>query len=69
MPIDKEGHVIGKDNPAALPQFRDVNHNGDYFDDSFLRDTRFKPRGRPEYEKNIDRYSVVVPAGAKAPSP
>ena len=67
MPIDKDGHVIGKDNPTALPQFRDVNHNGDYFDDSFLRDTRFKPRGRPEYEKNIDRYSVVVPAGAKGP--
>ncbi|HWZ42875.1 MAG TPA: Ig-like domain-containing protein [Candidatus Saccharimonadales bacterium] len=67
LPIDKSGKVIDKDNHEALPQFEDRNHNGDFFDDSFLRDTRFKPRGRPEYENNIDRYSVVIPAGTQGP--
>ncbi|MBZ5522530.1 MAG: Ig-like domain-containing protein [Acidobacteriia bacterium] len=65
--VDKDGKVIDKDNPEGLPQFTDTNGNGDFFDDSFLRDTRFKPRGRPEYEKNIDRYSVVIPAGTQGP--
>ena len=45
----------------------DTVGNGDLFDDSFLRDTRFKPRGRPEYEKKIDRYAVVIPPGTKGP--
>jgi len=67
LPIDKDGKVVDKDNPAGLPQFKDVNQNGDFFDDSFLRDTRFKPRGRPEYQKNIDRYSVVIPPGTQGP--
>ncbi len=67
MPIDKNGRVIDKDNSTALPQFTDFDHNGDLFDDSFLRDTRFKPRGRPEYEKKIDRYSVVIPPGTQGP--
>jgi hypothetical protein len=67
MPIDKDGRVIDVTNPTALPIFRDVNKNGDYFDDSFLRDTRLKPRGRPESELKINQYSVVVPAGTKGP--
>jgi NAD(P)-dependent dehydrogenase (short-subunit alcohol dehydrogenase family) len=44
LPTDQEGHVIDRDNSRALPQFKDVDGNGDLFDDSFLRDTRFKPR-------------------------
>jgi len=67
LPIDKNGHVIDKDNSTALPQFDDKDHNGDLFDDSFLRDTRFKPRGRPEYQKKIDRYTVVIPPGTQGP--
>lgn len=67
LPIDKDGRVIDRNNSLALPQFKDNNGNGDFFDDSFLRDTRFKPRGRPEYEKKIDRYSVVIPAGTEGP--
>jgi len=67
LPIDKDGRTIDRNNSTALPQFKDDNGNGDFFDDSFLRDTRFKPRGRPEYEKKIDRYSVVVPPDAKGP--
>jgi hypothetical protein len=67
LPIDKNGHVIDVSNSSALPQFKDSNDNGDFFDDSFLRDTRLKPRGRPEYQQKIDRYSVVVPAGTQGP--
>jgi hypothetical protein len=67
LPIDKDGRVIDRNNSTALPQFLDKDGNGDLFDDSFLRDTRFKPRGRPEYEKKIDRYSVVIPQGTQGP--
>jgi hypothetical protein len=67
LPIDKDGHVIDASNPLALPQFKDVNGNGDSFDDSFLRDSRLKPRGRAEYQQKVDRYSVVLPAGIKGP--
>lgn len=66
MPIDKDGRVIDQSNPG-LPVFKDLNGNGDYFDDSFLRDWRLKPRGRAQYQKKIDRYSVVVPPGTHGP--
>jgi hypothetical protein len=66
LPVDKDGHVINQSNPG-MEVFEDTNHNGDLFDDSFLSDTRFKPRGRKEYEKTIDRYSVVVPPGTQGP--
>jgi Bacterial Ig-like domain len=67
LPIDKDGRVIDRDNSTALPQFKDNDGNGDLFDDSFLRDSRFKPRGRPEYEKRIDRYAVIIPPGTQGP--
>jgi Big-like domain-containing protein len=67
LPIGADGRVIDRHNPTALPQFKDLDGNGDSFDDSFLRDTRFKPRGRPEYEKKIDRYTVVIPPGTRGP--
>lgn len=67
LPIDKDGHVIDASNPLALPQFKDSNGNGDYFDDSFLRDTRLKPRGHPQSQLRIDRYSVLIPADARGP--
>jgi Bacterial Ig-like domain len=67
LPVDKNGRVIDRTNSTALPVFKDSNGNGDFFDDSFLRDTRLKPRGRPESEQKIDRYSVVIPPGTKGP--
>jgi hypothetical protein len=67
LPVDKDGKAIGRNNSTALPQFKDNDGNGDLFDDSFLRDSRLKPRGRPEYEKNIDRYEVVIPSGTVGP--
>jgi hypothetical protein len=67
LPIDQDGHVIDAANPLALPQFKDKNGDGDYFDDSFLRDTRLKPRGHPQSLQKIDRYSVVIPADVRGP--
>src|SRR5215831_14834826 len=68
LPIDTDGRVIdAAANPRAVPQFRDLNLNGDLFDDSFLRDTRFKPLRLPEATKSFDRYSVVIPPGIKGP--
>ena len=67
MPIDANGKVIDKNNSLALPVFEDKNGNGDLFDDSYLRDSRIAPRGNPGNVVNIDRYSVVVPAGTKGP--
>jgi len=67
LPIDKNGRTIDASNSSALPQFKDTNGNGDFYDDSYLRDTRIKPRGHREYERKIDRYSVIVPAGTEGP--
>ena len=67
LPVDRNGRVIDSSNPSGLPQFKDINHNDDYFDDSFLRDTRLKPRGHSESQIKIDRYSIVIPAGTRGP--
>jgi hypothetical protein len=68
LPVDQNGQVIdAAHNPAGLPQFKDLNGNGDLFDDSFLRDTRFKPMPSPEASRTIDRYSILIPAGTRGP--
>ncbi len=67
MPIDEKGVVIDNQNPTGLPQFKDVTANGDLFDDSFLKDTRFKPMPSSEATKVVDRYAVVVPPGTQGP--
>jgi hypothetical protein len=67
LPVGEDGRPLDAANPTGLPRFRDVDNNGDLYDDSFLRDTRFKPMPYPEAIKRIDRYSVVVPEGTKGP--
>jgi hypothetical protein len=67
LPIDEKGRVIGRDNPRALPQFRDMNGNGDLFDDSFLRDTRLKPMPHADATVKVDRYAIVIPPGTRGP--
>jgi hypothetical protein len=67
LPVGEDGKTIDASNPGGLPQFKDVDRNGDLFDDSFLRDTRFKPMPHPEATKRVDRYAVVVPPGTKGP--
>jgi hypothetical protein len=68
LPVDESGRVIdAESNPRGLPVFKDLNGNGDLFDDSFLRDTRFKPMPHPEATKKVDRYAVVIPPGTRGP--
>src|SRR5262249_9780317 len=66
-PIDRRGIVIDKRNPNGLPQFRDVNGNGDLFDDAFLRDTRLRPMPHDGARVMLDRYSVVIPPRTVGP--
>jgi hypothetical protein len=68
LPIDKSGRVIdAATNPRGLPVFKDLNGDGDLFDDSYLRDTRFKPMPHPDAMKKVDRYAVVIPPGTRGP--
>jgi Big-like domain-containing protein len=67
MPIDARGAVIDKRNPNALPIFRDLNGNGDLFDDAFLRDTRLRPLPHAGATVTLDRYAVIVPPGTVGP--
>ncbi len=67
LPIDASGVVIDRSNPLGLPIFRDLNGNGDRFDDAFLRDTRLRPLPNPGARVALDRYSVVIPPGTRGP--
>lgn len=67
LPIDSGGAVIDRNNPLGLPQFTDFDGDGDIYDDSFLLDTRLGPRGTSTNALQLDRYSVVVPAGTAGP--
>src|SRR4029077_3836239 len=67
MPIDSRGVVIDKRNPGGLPLFRDVNGNGDLYDDAFLRDTRLRPLPHAGATVTLDRYAVAIPPGTRGP--
>jgi hypothetical protein len=68
LPVDKEGRIIDAAlNPTGLPQFRDVNGNGDLFDDSYLRDSRLKPLPSAEATRSVGRYAVMVPPDVRGP--
>lgn len=67
LPTDENGRVIDRSNPTGLPQFKDVNGNGDFFEESYLSDTRFKPMPQEGATKSVDRYSVIVPPGTQGP--
>jgi hypothetical protein len=68
LPIDGNGRVIdAASNPRGLPQFKDLNGNGDLFDDSFLRDTRLRPLPHAEATLSIDRYAIELPEGTVGP--
>ncbi|HEX2688246.1 MAG TPA: Ig-like domain-containing protein [Kofleriaceae bacterium] len=68
LPVDASGKVVESvRNPAGVPQFRDTDGNGDFFNDSFLMDTRLRPLPHAAATKKIDRYSVVIPPGTRGP--
>ncbi|MEA2600330.1 MAG: hypothetical protein QOF89_1322 [Acidobacteriota bacterium] len=67
LPIDAAGRVIDRDNPRGLPQFRDLDGDGDLYDDAFLSDTRLRPMPQRGATAVIDRYSVVIPPDVRGP--
>src|SRR5207248_5432787 len=67
MPIDTQGHVIDRDHPLGVPQYRDLDGDGDLFDDSFLVDTRLQPLPHPGATVHLNRYAVVIPPGTVGP--
>jgi hypothetical protein len=68
LPVDGFGRVIdAKLNPTGLPQFRDLDGDGDFFDDSYLRDTRLAAMPHSGASLHIDRYAVLIPAGTRGP--
>ena len=68
LPIDGDGRVIeAASNPRGLPIFKDLNGNGDLFDDSFLRDSRLRPMPHAGAKASIDRYAVEIPEGTAGP--
>jgi hypothetical protein len=68
FPIDTGGKVIdAANNPRGLPVFKDVNGNGDLFDDSFLRDSRLRPMPHAGATASIDRYAIEIPSGTVGP--
>ncbi len=61
MPIDKNGKVIDRNNPRGIPQYKDLDGDGDVYDDSFLIDTRLRPLPNSEATVKLDRYHVMIP--------
>ena len=54
-------------NPTGLEVFYDLDGDGEFFDDSFLVDSRLRPLPHPGATKKTDRYSVVIPPGTRGP--
>lgn len=67
LPIDENGKVIGRENPLGLPQFKDLDGDGDIYDDAFLIDNRLRPMPNKGATLELDRYSVLVPEGTVGP--
>ena len=72
VPKDASGVAIDRNNPNGIPVYADTNNDGDFFDDSFLEDTRLGPARKAgttqvDTEDLTGRYSVIVPAGKIGP--
>lgn len=75
MPTDANGVVIDRNNPTGIPRYTDTDNDGDFFDNSFLVDTRLGPprAGVAGTVKEVNvvnlngRYSVVIPSTVVGP--
>jgi len=67
LPVDQNGTVINGSNPLGLPQYSDLDGDGELFDDAYLVDSRLRPRPHADSSRTLDRYSVVIPAGTVGP--
>jgi hypothetical protein len=63
--VDANGEPVLDAN--GLPQFTDTDGDGEVYDDSFLVDTRLRPMPHAGASLNLNRYSVVIPAGTAGP--
>lgn len=66
-PVDTEGRPVGREHPDRLPHFRDLDGDGDHFDDSFVVDTRLRPLPHDDAMIELDRYRVVLPPETVGP--
>jgi hypothetical protein len=66
-PLDANGRVIDGEFPKGPPLFRDLDGDGDVFDDAFLIDTRLDPLPGKGASVVLDRYSVRIPEGTVGP--
>jgi len=67
LPIDSGGVPIDRANPLGLPQYTDLDGDGDLFDDSFLVDWRLRPMPHPGAAVTLNRYAVVIPPSTEGP--
>ncbi len=67
LPVDEHGRAIDRDNPRAPLRFRDLDGDGDLFDDAYLSDSRLRPLPHPGATRDISRYSVMIPPGTRGP--
>jgi hypothetical protein len=67
VPIDAENKPIDAKNPLGLPRFKDLDHDGDLYDDAYLVDTRLRPLPNAGATLALDRYSVVIPHDVVGP--
>jgi hypothetical protein len=67
QPLDANGRVIDREYPKGPPRFRDLDGDGDLFDDSFLTDTRLDPLPSRQARVSLNRYSVLIPPGTQGP--
>ena len=67
MPIAADGHVIDREHPQGVPQYTDLNGDGDLYNDAYLGDTRLQPLPHPGATVHLDRYAVVIPPGTVGP--
>lgn len=67
MPIDRNDQAIDRNNPLGLPQYKDMDGDGDFYDDSFLADTRLRPLPHQEAALDLDRYEVLIPDNITGP--
>jgi hypothetical protein len=67
LPVDPSGTVIGRANPLGLPQYQDLDGDGEVFDDAYLVDTRLRPQPHLGASQVLSRYSVVIPPATVGP--
>jgi len=67
VPVDANGDPVDGNNPDRLPEFVDLDGDGDLYDDAYLVDTRLRPMPHTGASLSLNRYSVVIPAGTVGP--